>query len=246
MGVYNARGIIIGHQNWREADKFLSIYSEEYGKIKVMAKGARKITSKLAGSLEPLILANIMVARGKNNDTVVGSDVIINFKNTKNNLAKVWLAGFFCNLIDSSTKEHQKDTRIFQLLLESLHYLEAADIGDDKLTMVKFYFVWRYLVSLGYQPELYKCQVCGLKILPGANYFSNKRGGVLCHDCYSRLKEGVSISENAMKVLRLIHSSLLKEAGRLKLTKPLSTELLSLTDDFLDYMLEDKISGISK
>ena len=38
MGVYNARGIIIGHQNWREADKFLSIYSEEYGKIKVMAK----------------------------------------------------------------------------------------------------------------------------------------------------------------------------------------------------------------
>jgi hypothetical protein len=49
-----------------------------------------------------------------------------------------------------------------------------------------------------------------------------------------------------MKVLRLIHSSPLKEAGRLKLTKTLSTELLSLTDGFLDYMLEDKISGISK
>ena len=241
MGVYNARGIIIRHQNWREADKLLSIYSEEYGKIKVLAKGARKITSKLAGSLEPLILTKVMVARGKNNDTVVGSDVITNFKNTKNSLTKVWLAGWFCHLVNSSTKEHQKDARIFQLLLESLHYIEAPEIRANKLPLVKLYFIWRYLVSLGYQPELYKCQACGQQIPPGPNYFSNKRGGVICMSCHHGLKEGRPISENAMKVLRLIYTSSLQEAGRLKLAKELESELSSLTEDFLNYMLEDKI-----
>ncbi len=243
MGVYNAHGIIIRHQNWREADKLLFIYSEEYGKIKLLAKGARKITSKLAGSLEPLILTKVMVAQGKNHDTVVGSDVITNFKNIKNSLTKIWLAGWFCYLVNSSTKEHQKDTRIFQLLLESLYYLEAPEIKNSKLLLVKFYFVWRYLVSLGYQPELYKCQGCGQPIPPGFNYFSNKRGGVICLACNHELKEDRLISENALKVLRLIYTSSLREAGRLKLAKKLESELSSLTEDFLNYILEDKIVG---
>ena len=70
MGTYKTRGIIIKRSNYSEADRILTIYTEKLGKIRVNAKGIRKIKSKLAGSLEPFCLTDFVIAEGRNLDIV--------------------------------------------------------------------------------------------------------------------------------------------------------------------------------
>ena len=88
MGTYLIQGLILKHKDYREADRLITIYSREYGKITALARGTRKISSKLAGSLEPFTLADFMIARGRNFDTIASLEVIKNFRLLKKKFRK--------------------------------------------------------------------------------------------------------------------------------------------------------------
>lgn len=123
-GIYKTEGIILKRRNFGEADKILTIFTKHYGKIKVIAKGIRKITSKKAGALELFNHCKVVLAKGKDLDIVTETQVINSFSSWRKKLNKVGVAWYFCELVDKLTAEGQTNKDIFELLK---NYLENLD-----------------------------------------------------------------------------------------------------------------------
>jgi len=126
-GVYKTEGIILKRKNFGEADKILTIFSKHYGKIKVIAKGIRKITSKKAGILELFNHCKLVLAKGKDLDIITEAQVINSFSSWRKNLSKVGVAWYFCELVDKLTAEGQANKDVFELLKNYLENLSQKD-----------------------------------------------------------------------------------------------------------------------
>jgi len=242
MNTYFTEGIILRHQNFRESDRLLTVYTKDLGKLELVARGSRKITSKLAGNLEPFILTELMMVRGKNFDTITASETIQHFSAIRADFQKIQLASHYVEIIDNLIKVHHKDLRIFNLIKEVFSDIEKIIPLKEEIAKMDWYFVWRILWYLGFGPELYRCLVCRKRLRKKNNYFDFRKGGVICFDCYSSKGQKASlISPEATKVLRLVREGKKRTIMRLQIKKELRGELDELTGSFLEYILEKEL-----
>lgn len=119
-------GIILKRSNLGEADRILVIYSKHYGKIRAIAKGIRKVTSRKAGSLELFNHTLLFFIKGRNLDLISEAQTINSFKSWRKDLRKICMAYYFCELVDKLTPDEQENRLVFELLKESLDNLEAG------------------------------------------------------------------------------------------------------------------------
>ena len=138
-------GIILKRTNYGEADRILTIYSKHFGKIRVVAKGARRITSRKAGSLESFNHVVLVLAKGKNLDIISEVQTINTFRSWRKNLLKVGIAWYLCELVDKLTPEEQENRQVFSLLRDWL-----AKIGYLNPSRLVRGFEEELLVELGF------------------------------------------------------------------------------------------------
>ncbi|HNU81115.1 MAG TPA: DNA repair protein RecO [bacterium] len=210
---FPTRAIILNRRDWREADRLVSVYTPDYGRLSLVARGARKAGSKLAAHLEPISLSRLLVVKGKGFDYVGAALSEEIFLGIKQDLNKLYFAGEALRNFSILVQEGEADLNLFSWLEKWLLSLEAAgekgsldkDEGRFRLAL----FLWRLFKLLGHEPRLDVCTACKAAIKPGNNYFDCNRGGLLCPDCYSsNLKISapdsmVPISDNCIKLLRL-------------------------------------------
>ena len=123
--VYKTKGIILRKQDFREADCLYVFYTKDFGKITLVARGAKKISSKLAGHLDYFGEVNLSFATGKAFDQISGAVLINNYSLIKSDLDRSTLAFEFIKLIDQSTKEKDKDESIYQFIINVFNYLNT-------------------------------------------------------------------------------------------------------------------------
>ncbi|MBL7166153.1 MAG: DNA repair protein RecO [Dehalococcoidales bacterium] len=231
---YQTEAIIIRKTRLREADHILTLYTPNLGKIQGVARGVRRPKSKLAGHLEMLTHSQVSLARGRNLDTITGSQTINGFLLLKTDL---WLTSYglyLIEMVNQFTPEHVENHDLFQLLLDTMHNL-CQDV-DRELTLR--YFELKLLHEVGYRPQLQQCVACHQPLEPVTNYFSPSAGGVLCPDCRQTQSFTYPISVNALKVLRLLQNSDYDTVNRLKLNAQLSRELETIMRSYLKHLLE--------
>lgn len=149
---YKTEGIILKRNNYGEADKILTIFTKQYGKIRVMAKGVRKLSSRKAGSLELFNHAVIFLVKGKNLDLVTEAQNVNLFKNWRQNLVGVGLAYYFCELVDKLTPDNQSHPAVFEFLKEVL-----SKIGQKENRALVREFEEKLLHELGFGvPEIFE------------------------------------------------------------------------------------------
>lgn len=127
MRNYKTEGIILKRTNFGEADKILTIFTRHFGKIKVLAKGVRKLTSRKGGNLELFNWVRLFVSKGRNLDVVTEAETLKAFQAWRRDLRKVGLAYHYCELVERLTAEGVPNQEIFKLLvgtLSNLHQLE--------------------------------------------------------------------------------------------------------------------------
>lgn len=124
-------GIILRRRNFGEADRILTVYTKHFGKIRVIAKGIRKITSRKASSLELFNHIFLVLAKGKNLDIVTEVEVINAFSFLRKNLLKATIAYYFCELVDRLTPDEQENRQVFEILknyLAKIKFVRPADL----------------------------------------------------------------------------------------------------------------------
>jgi len=236
---YQTEAIIIKKTKLGEADRILTFYTPYLGKMQAFAKGVRRPRSKLAGHLELLTYSLVSLARGRNLDTIIGSQTINSFISLKSDLELTSYALYVAELIDKFTADEVENYPLFQLLLETLERLCEA---DDKELVLR-YFELHLLDKVGYRPQLQQCVSCHLPLKPVTNSFCPSAGGMLCSNCSQNQTLTYPVSLNALKVLRLFQSSDYNTARRLKLNSELSHQLEAVMREYFKYLLEREVKS---
>ena len=234
---YNLKVIVLNRRPFAEDDGRVVVYSCERGKLELVVRGMKKIKSKLAGHLEPITLVNIMAVRGRQYDYVGAAASANCYFNIKSDLAKITTAGEAIKIFNRIIKPKQADTEVFKLVKDFLDTLDGRiSLIFDQDLFVHF-FIFKLLIKLGHQPELYYCVKCRKKILPQGNKFDLARGGLICHECLANFssKSQLTISENTIKILRLAEKSNFRQLSKIKIDKKDEREVKNIVGSFLNY-----------
>ncbi len=237
--VYQTEAIIINRINLGEADRVLTIYTPNLGKIRAVAKGVRRPQSKLGGHVELLTHSRLMLARGRNLDIITQAQTVNNFLSLKEDLGRTASGLYVAELVNAFTAERAEDEELFHLLLDTLHHLSQSTNTDAVLR----YFELRLLAQVGYRPELQHCGDCKAPLQPRENFFSPGHGGVLCHNCGYHEPLAHPLSLNALKVLRFWQNCDYAAAEKVKLDNQLATELETVLREYIRYLLERQLKS---
>ncbi len=237
--IYTTEAIVLKHANFGEADRILTLYTPNMGKLKALVRGARRSKSKLGGHVEPLTHCSLVLARGRNLDTVTQSQTIESFLSIRDDLWLTARALYLIELADLFTQEHAENYPIYKLLLAALHELGKV----RRFEIISRYFEIQLLRHVGYQSQLRDCINCRSPIRPVENFFSHSGGGILCPNCAYTEPVVQPISVNALKVMRLLQRGDYATASRLRLAPDLSRELERIIQGYVRYLLEREIKA---
>jgi DNA repair protein RecO len=130
---FNTKAIILNRYDFRETDSRIICFSPERGKMELVARGAKKLKSKLSGHIEPLTLARIMVVRGRDINYVGTAAGEIFFSNIKDDLEKIKTALAAAALVEKMTRENETDglAKVFCLLKDFLEDLDCGKLVNN-------------------------------------------------------------------------------------------------------------------
>ncbi len=201
---YRTKGIILKKVGRREADQLFTLYTKDFGKLEILGKGIRKISSKLRAGMEIFYLSEIEFIQGKAYKILTDAIVIEKFENLRKDLGKLTIATKISEALDGLISGQEPDERIWSLLLKVFEKLNSFDFKLKNLELIYHYFFWKFISILGYKPELYHCSICQKKLKPEKLYFSKEEGGIICKDCFLKEKSAKEIEPDIVKILRVI------------------------------------------
>jgi len=214
MKQYKTQGIILKRQNFMETDKLLTIYSYDFGQIKVIAKGVRKILSKLSGHLELFYLTNFVITEGKNIDIITSAQMKERFANIRNAKNTIYAAYYIAELIYKATPEKYQNKNIFNLLVEVLN-----KINEKNYLKIINYFELKIFCEMGHGPEVEKCVICGKILEEKSHLFDYQEGGIVCLKCDKKNIGQFNIGPGMIKLLRLIKKYDLNFLSKINLSR---------------------------
>lgn len=216
-----------------EADKILTIYTPGFGKVKAIAKGVRRPSSRLGGHVDDFAYADMLLAKGRDLDIVTQSQTLDSFRPLREELSRMTHGYYVAELVDSFNEERSENQPLFDLLIQTFRLLSE----ESDLATVLRYFEIHMLDMVGYRPELSHCVRCRADIQPEANYFSPALGGAVCPACGPSEGSAVSISLNSLKLLRHLQRLSVYPAG-LKVDATTQRETETVMRGYLEHLLE--------
>ena len=231
--LYKTEGIVLKSVEYGDADKIVTIYTKNYGKIQAIAKGVRKTKSKFGSSLEILTCAIFLIYKGKNIDIISQTEILESFFTTSKEIVKFAFASNCIEVVNKISEEGEVNLCLFFLLKEVLHHLKEAK--DPKLLTLSF--KWQILAILGYKPSFDRCCMCNNKIEDQKEMFFNiDEGGVICNKCLSKNKRGhIQISLYFIKLGRKLLITPLSIISKVTIPDARMRELEEITDLYLAY-----------
>lgn len=232
---YRAQGVVLKQTPIGEADRILTLYTRQMGKIRVVARGIRRTKSRLAGHLEPLTYARVSIAEGRSLNSITEAETLQNFSALRENLGHVSSAIYISDLVDSFSEDGSPNAPVFELLLKTLVEFQ----GTEKPMNLTRYFEVQLLKHSGFGPEFYHCIMCFSVLEPNDHVFSSAMGGIACPDCRT-VSTGVlsPMSLSAVKVLRFFQRESLEKATALDVRAPLLAEVERVLRYYLRYVLD--------
>lgn len=237
--LYRTEGIVIRRIDSGEADRVLTLYTPQRGKLRAIIKGVRRPGSRMAGHIELLTYSSFLLARGRNMDVITQAQTLAAFPNLRADLERIGWGCYAAELLDRLTPEAAENYPAFQLFLEALTYL---DQGGNAEMMVRS-FELHLLGYMGYRPQLFRCVACNSPIEAQALSFSAALGGVLCPRCREEDRQARPVSSEALKTLRYLQGNGLIEAGRLRLGESTRREIEELLSYDLRAILEREVNA---
>lgn len=146
---YKSEGIVLKRINFGEADKVVTIYSKHFGKVTLLAKGIRRMTSRKRGSLEVFNQVTFFATKGKGMDIVTETELLDSFSLCRKELNRIAVAYQLCEMVDKLTAEGSEQEEVYELLagyLKNLKELKPEDnsnyLGTFGLSLLKILGFW--------------------------------------------------------------------------------------------------------
>ncbi len=236
---YRTQAIVLGHIEYGEADRIITLFTAEKGKITAIAKGVRKIRSRKAGHLEPFTRSSLFLAKGRNLDIITQAETLDSYIGLREDLQRLALASYVVEVVDRFTYEEGQNIGIFRLLANTLSRLETHPNAET----VVHYYETRLLDLLGFRPQLFECVNCGSQIQEVDQFFSPLTGGVLCPKCGSPQGDAWPVKKDTLRYWRHMQRSNWQQVESVVIPKAIEASLADLIQRYLTYLLERSLNS---
>ena len=150
---FNTYGVVVKYQQFRDFDRIYTVYTQDFGKLPLLARGSNRIKSKLAGHLEPGCLSYLMIAQGRGLEVLAQARTHQSFCRVRENPEK-WLAvQVALESLDVLTFPSDRELNLFDLLVNLLNRFIQTESRTDIKSLIYYYLLWM-LIHLGHAPEM--------------------------------------------------------------------------------------------
>jgi DNA repair protein RecO (recombination protein O) len=237
MPLYKEQGVVLRSTKLGEADKIVTVMTQGSGKVRAVAKGIRKTTSRFGARLEPFTHVSLMVYRGRGSlDTVSQAEILAPFMALRRDLGLFAAGETMLEAVDRVAEEHERNVRLFMLLLTGMRVLDARPADP---AAVAESFLLKLLSLSGFHPSLTACAVCG-RLEP--DRFASGQGGAVCEQDADF--DAGPASRIALEHLALLGSTGLLESGLISADSTVRREARALLFGFAEYHLERRMKSL--
>ncbi len=236
-------GIVLRRRDFGESDRILVLFTRKLGRVSVIAKGARKPSSKISGHLELFMRSSFLISRGRNLHILSQAEVVEDYEPLRKNLSGIGIGSYVIELVDAVTYEEGSNLKLYNLLISTLDSLSA---GQDPDIIIRYYEI-HLLDLVGFRPELFVCVECGKKIIEQDQFISGELGGAICPECALGFTGGVirPVSSRALKYLRHFQRSDRNSLHALDIPGNILDEMEKITQYYLTHTLERHLNSPS-
>jgi DNA repair protein RecO (recombination protein O) len=224
-----------------EADRIIAFHTEDFGNVRAVARGVRKVKSRLCGRLEILTFGSLVFYErpGKDLHVVNSFDVIESFQTLREDLMKMAYCSYLAELVQhvGSQGESESDSDMFALLLVVMSMMKDA---DDPEVLARVFEI-RLLTSAGLSPQLDFCLECSCEIDNAASLgFSVARGGILCSECKDTVGQTTAfpISRGTVELMKRMRQTPLELISRLRILENNRRELRKVLKNFISFHID--------
>jgi len=234
---WKTEGIVLRVRNLGEADRIVTLYTKERGKLNAVARGARRIRNRLVSPTQVFTHGRFLIFPGKGLHNLSQADIIHSGQLIRDDLEKFAYASYLTELLDALTVEEDPIESVFPLLAAALSLGEAG-----RFSLAARAFEIRLMRELGYEPELYQCLYCR-ETLEKKMFFSEE-GGALCEKCVGQDPRSMPLTNGTWELMKKL---LEWDFSRLTVLHPAlsnETELRRMMRRYLDYRLEYPLKSL--
>jgi DNA repair protein RecO (recombination protein O) len=238
MAAEKALALVLRTTDWSETSRIATLWTREFGKVRALAKGGRRLKSNFETALDLLTLCSIVVLRKSSGtlDLLTEARVVERFPRLRADLPALYAAYYVAELLADWTQDYDPHPDLFDEALATLRSVGQPGV-DTGPRLARFELV--LLRELGYQPALTSCAACGDdNVTPAGPHglvFSPAAGGVLCQKCQSRHKDAHALSIAAWQALRQWAET--GEAWQKRWDASIRQEIRQLLNRYVVYLL---------
>jgi DNA repair protein RecO (recombination protein O) len=238
--LFRSEAIVLKRRDYGEADRILTLYTRDRGKISAIAKGVRRITSRKSGHVELFTHGIMMLAKGRNLDILTQVETIDPHAGIREDLIRTTYAYHIAELVDRFTEEEGEHPEIFDLLAGGL---AAISEGEDPSLVTRF-FEMRLLGQLGYRPQLFHCSMSGEALEEEGNVFSSEAGGMVSPEHSGGVSDAIPVDPASFRVLRFLQTRDWAMARRIQLTPTTRGTLERVMHAYIRHQLEQDLHSV--
>jgi DNA repair protein RecO (recombination protein O) len=243
---YKATSIILNTFDYGESDRILTCYTDDFGKIKGIAKGARRSKKRFPNALEPFSLSRIVFSR-REHDTlsiIESCDIINHHSGIREDLDKTLISSYLLELTDKFTHEGKNEIAFFQLLEKFLHIIDIG-MSNPSTSLIRF-FEMRLLKIAGYEPVFDRCIHCHKPLSHTEIYrFHPNMGGIKCGVCQQSNADSFPVSVGTLKSLLLGKEIDIQKVNRINLSDQAAQESNLILSRFIHHLLGKNLNSLS-
>ncbi len=231
MSLYRDVGVVLRTYKLGESDRIVVIHTKAHGKVRAVAKGVRKTSSRFGSRLEPLSHIVVQLYQGRDLDIVSQVELVETFKTLRTDLDRMSRGAAIVEVIDQLSQERQPNARLYDMAVGALR---AVDHWPSPLVVPALYL--KLLAADGVGIDFDRCAVCSSE--DGLVSLSLRNGGVLC----ANHRDGMAMSDQARRIMSLIVSGRMNAALEL----PVGTatfEVDRLATSLMESHIERRLSA---
>ena len=219
-------GIVIRSTDYGETNKIVTLYTKEFGKIGVMARGAKKPNSRFSAVTQLFHYGTYLFQGSRGLGQLQQAETIESFRSIREDIFLTAYAAFIAELLDKGTEERKPSSSLYDLFYLSLHSLDEGYDPEVIMNIVEL----KMLHVFGFAPELDRCVNCGAQ--DGTFSFSVREGGLLCHRCEHIDPYRMKISPAIIRLLRVFYYMDLNRLGTISIKEETKQEIRKVLDAY--------------
>lgn len=231
-------GFVFKKEDIGEADRFFSVFTEDFGRVNIFARAIKKSSSKLKSQIDIFSFVDIEFVQGKAKKTLTNAIASQKFSRIISSPKRFETASRISMAIDEIIKDQERDPQLLSFIKEVFDILNSENLKAIQCDYLYYYFLWNYFCILGFRPELARCSHCSCSLDPQKISFSCKEGGVICAKCQELNKKFKKIGPDIVKILRIITSQGWHVFSRIKMDQNSLVQLAEISNEYYFYLAD--------